>query len=609
MIAQHSSMDSGRREEIDLQLLKQTVSILDLARERGLDPGRHGNGTWKVNCPLHDDGKASLVITPGKNLWHCFGCDKGGSNIDFIVELDHVSVRDAILTLADKSHAFIGRAAELPERLASPGKPPAARHLALDEPSTLTPARQKLLNKVAEFYHKTFLQDPEGRDYLRERGLTDAALYESFKIGCANGTIFDAIPSEGDTLDDLKAVGIVNERGQEHFRDCVIFPIFDPQGNVTEMYGRKMHVTSAQKGKAKPSGKSGRACRADLSRRSVAKTEASERRREPVRHLYLPGPHRGVWNHYALRMPSPSTGKEDRAGARASLKTVLLTESIIDAAAIWQAGWRHVIPCYGSQGFTPEHVDMIRESRIERLILVMDGDDSGRNAVEKIRRKIDGIDIDIRVARLPEGEDPANYLHTHSVEEFGDILAAACGIEAAADNRLLAAVSVTPLARGFRLAIEDRAYEVINTEGKSGKVRATIKAVTRDRLRFHIDTVDLYLARSRKSFAADAARLYGMDSDTMTMDLNRIIQASENHLKQNAPRPDDAPAIVTDPEIEKAARAFSRRPDLLDRIARDVEKCGYIGERANVLATYLTMTSRRMLEPLAMMILSGSGAG
>ena len=89
-------------KHIDLPRLKQAVPLLDLARERGLDPKRHGHGTWKVKCPLHEDAEASLVITPSKNLWHCLGCGRGGSNIDFVAELDLLSTRDAILTLAGK---------------------------------------------------------------------------------------------------------------------------------------------------------------------------------------------------------------------------------------------------------------------------------------------------------------------------------------------------------------------------------------------------------------------------------------------------------------------------------------------------------------------------
>jgi len=110
--------------EVDLQQLKQTVSILDLARERGLQPKRHGSGTWKVTCPLHDDKEASLVITPEKNLWHCFGCGKGGSNIDFLAEVDRLSVGDAIQELAKRSPGSMNPDAPAPEPMPKPDPRP-----------------------------------------------------------------------------------------------------------------------------------------------------------------------------------------------------------------------------------------------------------------------------------------------------------------------------------------------------------------------------------------------------------------------------------------------------------------------------------------------------
>lgn len=563
--------------QVDLKALKASVDLLALARSRGHEPRRHGTEKWAMRCPFHDDREASLVITPGRNLWHCFGCDKGGSAIDFVALADGITTGEAIRRLAEQSGGLIR---------------PAVAVAAPPEPPPMTPERQKLLNKAAEFYHKAFLTAPDGRAYLRGRGLTDAALYETFRVGYADGTILDAIPPEGDVLDDLKAVGILDAQGREHFRDCVVFPIFDRSGDVVGMYGRKVAVPSALKGPAK-----------------AAAADAGHGR-EPLRHLYLPGAHCGVWNAAALRTPIGTAGQGDRAHERASFCTVLLTESILDAAAVWQAGWRHVIPCYGSKGFTPDHVALIRESHVERLVLVMDGDDSGRDGAAKVREKLAGIELDIRAVTLPEGEDAASYLAAHSAEDFGKLLAEACDAPtAAADNTLLTEATVTRTATGFRLTVEDRAYEVFAAEGKPGKVRATVKAVTRDRLKFHIDTVDLYQARSRKTFAADAARLYGADADAIGLDLNRLIEAAEKHLAADETGPAARPGPTVSPEAEKEARTFGRRPDLLDAVARDVERCGYVGERSNVLAAYLTMTSRKMLDPLALLILSGSGAG
>ena len=240
------------KNAVDLKALKASVDLLALVRSRGHEPQRHGNNKWKINCPFHEDAKASLVITPSKSLWRCFGCGKGGSGIDFLVFHDRMTTGEAIRQLAEQYN----------------GLPKSASDLAPPEPKPRTAQQQTLLNKVAEFYHKAFLQYPEGRAYLKSRGLHEAALYETFRIGYANETLRDTIPPEGEILDDLKAIGILDAHGHEHFRECVTFPIYDEQGNVAGMYGRKIAVPSAIKGDKRPDGQA-----------------------DPIRHLYLPGKH------------------------------------------------------------------------------------------------------------------------------------------------------------------------------------------------------------------------------------------------------------------------------------------------------------------------------
>ena len=445
-----------------------------------------------------------------------------------------------------------------------------------------SPEQQQLLNKVVAFYQKAFAQEPEGRAYLHERGLTDPALYATFCIGLASGSIFEAIPPEGDVLEDLKAIGILDDRGREHFRDCVVFPVFDAAGNVSELYGRKIH----------------RACHA----KGVGK----------LRHLYLPGPHRGIWNAAALRRPEDET--PHRAGA--SFFTVLLTESILDAAAIWQAGWKQVIPCYGVMGFNAEHLALLEQSQVDRLVLVMDGDNAGRKAAARVRQKLEacpaiggGSGIDIRELQLPEGDDPAEFLHANGAEAFGKLLSAACDEQTAQANPILSKTEIEPTPQGFRLTVENRCYEVMRCENRNAAPRATIKALTKDRIRFHIDTVDLHQARSRKSFAADAAKLYGVEPDSIALDLNRILEAFQTQTRQDAESVNAKKTPMHSPEAENEAQAFGKSPDLLNLLRKDIEASGYIGERANVLSAYLAMTSRKMLQPLAMLILSGSGAG
>ena len=542
------------RERIDLQALKASVDLLALARSRGHEPAKHGSATWKINCPFHEDKDASLIITPGKSLWRCFGCGKGGSAIDFIAMADNISTGAAIRKLAGNTGDLIKTAATIATEAAQPNEPPSR-----------TVQQQALLNKAAEFYHKALFNHPEGRAYLKSRGLHEAALLETFRVGYANGAIFEAIPPEGEVLDDLKAVGLLNAAGREHFQNCVVFPIYDAQGNVAGMYGRNV-MDNAK-----------------------------------VKHLYLPGPHRGVWN---------------RAGAR-SFKNILLTESVIDAATLWQAGYKNVLACYGTNGLTEDHLQLFHENQTEAVFLVMDGDEAGKTAAVKMMPRLKTEGLDVFTVSLPDGEDPNDFFQRHTPEEFDALLNAAGKMTVSVpqtENAARAGIEqFEELPDGFRIQfspaepLKKRAYDVRLIDADPRKLRATIKATTPDRNRFHIDTVDLLTARSRKTFIADAAGLFHEEPGILTLDLNRILMHCET--KATKPAAGETPVIQLTEEERKEAERYGRRPDLLEAIAQDIEKGGFIGERANGLTAYLTMTSRRMDEPLSLLILSASGAG
>jgi len=558
-----------RADRIDLKALKDSVDLLALVRSRGHEPRRHGSATWKINCPFHEDKDASFVITPARNLWRCFGCGKGGSAIDFVSHAEGITTGEAIRRLAELSGGLIRPAS-------APTVPPPAT------PPTRTPQQQALLNKAAEFYHKALFKDGQGRAYLKGRGLHEPALLESFRVGYANESIREAIPPEGEILDDLKALGLLDAQGREHFRDCVVFPIHDAQGNVAGLYGRKVVASSK------------------------------------IRHLYLPGPHRGVWN---------------RVGAR-SFKTLLLTEGILDAATLWQAGYKNALACYGTNGLTEEHLQLFRENQTEAVYLVMDGDDAGREAAVRMTLRLAGEGLEVFTVALPDGEDPNEFFQRHTAAEFDALLrqakagssdvgpAKASDVPQTEEAAKAGAEQVEATPEGFRIrftpaesglstglgAGKARAYEVRVLEADPRKLRATVKAVTADRTRFHIDTVDLLSARSRKAFIADAAALYHEEQTLVTLDLNRILTRCETLCLLANPTSGES-AVQVSEEQRKEAERFGRRKDLLEAIAQDIEKAGYVGERANALAAYLCMTSRKMDDPLAFLIVSGSGAG
>ncbi|WP_415837990.1 CHC2 zinc finger domain-containing protein, partial [Serratia silvae] len=142
----------ARIPEAELQHLKAAVSLVAVVRAQGRQVFKKGKN-FTVLCPFHDEKTPSCVLSPGKNLYHCFGCDAGGSVLDWVMYTERLSLRKAVERLRG----------ELGEN------PVVAPLVAQDEPEILEEdeaGRQALLNRVVEFYHHTLLNAPEAVAYL-----------------------------------------------------------------------------------------------------------------------------------------------------------------------------------------------------------------------------------------------------------------------------------------------------------------------------------------------------------------------------------------------------------------------------------------------------------
>jgi len=415
---------------------------------------------------------------------------------------------------------------------------------------------------VATFYAKTLHKDRAGLDYLKGRHLDDPALLATFQVGYCNGTLPTVLPKTGELIDGLKAVGVLNAKGQEHFRGCITIPILDSQGNVCGIYGRR--ITDA----------------------------------EPP-HLYLPGPHRGVFNHHAAR----------------TNKTIFITEAILDAMSLWQAGFKNVIALYGAQGWTADHEQLVRESATHEAWLCLDNDEAGSNGTGQLKEKLAALNVATVVLTWPEGVKDANdFFASRGPQDFEKLLASMRPAESAPVQSEITAKlgqeEVTATADGLTVSYGARRYELRAIERPTpARLRATIKAVSVEPGhlgRFHIDTVDFYLSRSRRGFILETARLFREAADIIEVDLNRLTERLERHTQ--SPEPIKAGPVVSAEEQAEALK-LGKHPDLVGEILRDVEKLGLVGEETNKLMGYLVMTSRKMEDPLALLILSGSGAG
>jgi DNA primase catalytic core len=352
-------MPLAPREEIER--IKREVSIQRLAEVRGIKLRRSGKELIGL-CPFHKDTSPSLNIDPQKNEWHCKGaCGEGGDVLKWVMRAQGISFRHALELL---------RRDLLPTTSASPGSPP-KKGTIVNLPPLIDPAAddKRLLKTVVEYYHETLKQSPEAQQYLIQRGLQSAEMIEHFRLGFANRSIGYRLPASNrvagaEQRERLKQLGILKNQkpGHEHFCGSLVIPILNLDGDVMQMYGRKI-------------------------------TPRHMLREETPEHLYLSGPLRGVWNEQALMVS----------------KEIILCEALIDALTFWCAGFRHVTTIYGVNNFTDELRQALRYHGTKRLYIAYDRDDAGDKAAQEHSEELIEMGIECFRVQFPKGQDANEY--------------------------------------------------------------------------------------------------------------------------------------------------------------------------------------------------------
>ncbi len=217
------------QETIDT--IKNTVDLKLLVESKGIKLKKNGKGYFAL-CPFHHDTNPSLSVTPSKNEWHCFGCDKGGDVIRFVELYDGVNFREAVNRLTgshDKKK--IGR----------------LRPVKQSSSNSDTPNVQQYLERLVTIYENNFIQKDKGKAYLTDRNIVDESLFTYHHVGFCDGTLNDILPQNGSIRDALKEMGILFEDGSERFINSVVFPVYDPDGHVITLYGRHIGPSSNKK--------------------------------------------------------------------------------------------------------------------------------------------------------------------------------------------------------------------------------------------------------------------------------------------------------------------------------------------------------------------------
>jgi DNA primase catalytic core len=614
------------REEIER--IKREVSVQRLAEVRGIKLKRSGKELIGL-CPFHKDTNPSLCIDPAKNKWHCKGaCGEGGDVIRWVMRAEGISFRHALEMLRRDLVPFTPLSSEPPKKSTTVKLPPLVNRESDD---------RALLQQVVSYYQQTLKESPEALKYLEARGLKSSEMIDRFRLGFANRTIGYRLPAlnraaGAELRGRLQRIGIYRESGHEHFNGSLVIPILNPEGQVMQMYGRKIT----------------RALRAGT-----------------PDHLYLAGPHRGVWNEEAL----------------IASKEIILCEALIDALTFWCAGFRHVTTSYGVNNFTEEIKAAFQKHGTKRVYIAYDRDEAGGKAARAHAEELMSMGIECLRVMFPKSMDANEYalkvqapdkslgVLVHSAQWLGKgqrpsvqvieppvetveeppepvfSLAADVSLEPtepAAKEKISAEETTQPAAAktvedeeseaaaptaAARVPVEvkgeevtitlgDRRYRILGLQKNMShgvlKVNVFVSRKNgRGELVYFGDTFDLYSARPRLLFSKQAAQELGVKEETIRRELGTVWMSLEDMQREQiekalAPEPE----VVTMSAEEKAeAMTLLRDPRLLDRVLEDFDRCGVVGEETNKRVSYLAAVSRLLEKPLAIVVQSSSAAG
>jgi DNA primase len=340
-----------------LERVKQTADIVEVISAH--TDLRRAGARWTGLCPFHDERTPSFSVDAQEKLYHCFGCGVGGDVIKFVEEKDGLGFAEAVEVLADRYGIELEREQEDPKAEARRQQ---RRRL------------EQLLERVAAYYASFLWEAPEAakaREYLAERGLSEEAL-RGFGVGYAPSA-WDKILVRGQqagfSVQELHGVGLV-QRGREgkeydRFRSRIMFPIRDRRGRTL--------------------GFGGRAMRSDQGAKYVNTAETDFFHKSQL--LY---------------------GVDKAKAAIAKANRAVVVEGYTDVLALHQAGVEETVAVMGT-AITGEQVAAL-SGMVEEVVLALDADSAGQEAMLRAQRVAAGRKMRLRVAAMPAGEDPAEMM-------------------------------------------------------------------------------------------------------------------------------------------------------------------------------------------------------
>ena len=347
---------------IDAAQIVDVVSEFVTLRKSGVN--------YKGLCPFHDDRNPSFMVSPAKNICHCFVCGKGGTPAGFLMEHEQITYPEALRWLAKKYNI------EIVEKELS------------DEERLQQNERESMfiVNEWAkDWFHSTLKNDPDGiaigKQYFRSRGIRDD-IVEKFQLGYSpqkRDALFLAATAKGYKKEFLVKTGLCleNERGvYDRYSGRAIFPWLNVSGKVVAFGGRVL-----------------------------------DSRTKGVAQKYVNSPDSDIYHKerelYGIYQAKKAIVKEDR---------VFMVEGYTDVIAMHQAGIENVVANSGT-ALSVYQIKLLRRFT-QDITLLYDGDEAGIHAAMRGTDMLLQEGMNIKVLLLPDGDDPDSFARKHSTEEL-----------------------------------------------------------------------------------------------------------------------------------------------------------------------------------------------
>ena len=344
-----------------VQQIKDRLSIVDVVSQY-VKLERSGT-SLRARCPFHAERTPSFHVSPDRGTYHCFGCGVGGDIFSFVQAIEGLDFKGALKVLAEKAGVEI---------VYSRGEKESK-----DEHDRLFE-----LLEVATIFYSSRLSEP-AQKYLKERGLNDVTM-KDFRLGLAGeawSDLADFLKQKKFSEREMLEAGVAkkNERGglSDKFRNRIMFPIADSAGRVVGFSGRIFPSTS-----------SGQAARTDGNF-------------EPPK--YINSPETPLFHKSRILY-----GFDKAKTAMRKHNCAVLVEGQLDLLASHQAGWGNTVAVSGT-AFTLEHAALIRRMT-DNLVIALDPDAAGIKAAGRAARAALQGGLNVKVAKLPAGLDPADLV-------------------------------------------------------------------------------------------------------------------------------------------------------------------------------------------------------